>query len=93
MHMGGGQDFALFGDGQRCVAAGVFTICHFDVQNAGAAGTLTRAGVVASGLTQGPACPIDPGETWNFQAWYRNPSGPCGGFLNLSHAVAVTFAP
>ena len=36
---------------------------------------------------------IVAGETWNFQAWYRDPQGPCGGFFNLSNAVSVTFTP
>jgi hypothetical protein len=36
---------------------------------------------------------IDPGDTWNFQTWFRDPTGPCGFAFNLSNALAVTFAP
>ena len=33
-----------------------------------------------------PPRAIQPGETWRFQAWYRD-----GGSSNFSDAVAVTF--
>jgi hypothetical protein len=31
---------------------------------------------------------IDPGETWNFQLWYRNPAGG-GAFYNFSNGLSV----
>jgi hypothetical protein len=34
---------------------------------------------------------IDPGDTWRFQAWYRDPAGPCGTGFNLSNGLEVTF--
>jgi len=37
---------------------------------------------------------IHPGETWHFQAWFRDGNGsPCGGLSNLSSAYSVTFTP
>jgi hypothetical protein len=36
---------------------------------------------------------IAAGETWHFQAWFRDPSGPCGMGSNLTNALRVTFAP
>lgn len=39
-----------------------------------------------SALPVNPARAIAPGETWRFQAWYRD-----GGSSNFSDAVAVTF--
>jgi hypothetical protein len=36
---------------------------------------------------------ITPGATWNFQYWYRDPLGPGGSGVNLSNALAATFAP
>ncbi len=40
----------------------------------------------------GSGC-IDPGDTWNFQCWYRDLHGPCGMGTNISNAVGVTFVP
>ncbi|MEZ6017985.1 MAG: hypothetical protein R3F49_22965 [Planctomycetota bacterium] len=40
-----------------------------------------------------PAGWIFAGQTWNFQTWYRDFGGPCGGFSNFSNALAVTFTP
>ena len=36
-------------------------------------------------------CPIIAGDTWYFQAWYRDPFGPCGNGSNFSNAMEVTF--
>ena len=35
---------------------------------------------------------IDPGSTWYFQFWYRDPAAGMAGF-NLSDAVAIEFCP
>ncbi|MFT5152817.1 MAG: hypothetical protein ACI841_002816, partial [Planctomycetota bacterium] len=32
-----------------------------------------------------------PGDTRNFQIWYRDPSGPCSTAFNLSNAYSVQF--
>ena len=61
--MGGAQDLAPFGDGQRCVAPGQFTICRFDPKNAGPSGTIAEGpGMVSFSQTLQPACAIDPGQ-------------------------------
>jgi len=52
-------------------------------------GELTHTGFVADagGL-------INPGETWHFHAWYRDPSlGPCATGANLTNLYSVTFVP
>lgn len=36
---------------------------------------------------------IAPGEKWGFQAWYRDPLGPCGADSNVTHAARVLFRP
>lgn len=46
---------------------------------------------LAAGLT--PSIAILPLSTWNFQVWYRDFGGPCGGASNLSNALSVTFTP
>ena len=40
-----------------------------------------------------PAPNIQPGDTWNFQMWYRDPMGPCGNGFNLSSGWTTTFTP
>jgi hypothetical protein len=35
---------------------------------------------------------IEPGSTWNFQLWYRDPAGGGSGF-NLSDALSAPFTP
>lgn len=36
---------------------------------------------------------VNAGETRYFQAWDRDPTGPCGGTTNVTSAVAVAFQP
>jgi hypothetical protein len=75
---------AVFGDGLRC-AGGV--VNRFPVQSASASGAAMWGPGLASfgGWTAG--------MTENFQAWYRNRSGPCGSGYNLSSARSITFTP
>ena len=49
--------------------------------------------VLQSTIWAPPAGWIFSGQTWNFQTWYRDIGGPCGGFANFSNALAVTFTP
>ena len=95
LFMGGGQIPPMpFGAGLLCVDPGPAQFCRFPVQNSGPTGTMTEGpGIVAFSLTLQSLCHIAPGQTWNFQAWYRDPQGPCGLFFNLSNAIAVTFTP
>jgi hypothetical protein len=90
--MAAGTGSFPFGDGQRCA---VGTTYRFSLHNSGPSGTVTGGpGLVAFSAAQfAEPGPIDPGETWNFQYWYRDALGPCGSSFNLTNAVAVTFAP
>ena len=36
---------------------------------------------------------INPGSTWNFQFWFRDPMGPGGNGFNLSDGLQVDFCP
>jgi len=94
LFMGGAQRLVPFGGGQRCIGAGFGALCRFPVQSSGATGVLTEGpGIVAFSGTQAMSCHIDPGETWHFQAWFRDPAGPCGAFFNLSNAASISFGP
>jgi len=84
-----------FGDGLICIA-GMSKIFRLPPAfNAGPEGTVTGGpGYVA--LTQTPLVPvpggIQAGDTWNFQAYYRDLAG-CGSGFNTSNGVSVTFVP
>lgn len=75
---------APFRDGLRC-AGGVTR--RFGVQQADAAG----ASEWGPGLATHGGWVV--GQTLNFQAWYRDPQGPCSAGSNFTNAVAVTFDP
>lgn len=74
-----------FGDGLRCLGG---TLQRFGAHSTGASGSLVELDPAAQFPTM-----IVAGSTWHFQAWYRDPSGPCGGGFNLSNALRITFAP
>ncbi|MEZ6017894.1 MAG: hypothetical protein R3F49_22510 [Planctomycetota bacterium] len=50
-------------------------------------------GLVALTAGNPPAGQITAFATWNFQTWYRDLGGPCGGASNFSNALTVTFVP
>jgi len=91
-YYGENQTQQPFGEGIRCVAPGLF-------------GTF-RLPVIQIDLLGDIAYPVDwsqppvstgdgafvPGVTWNFQFWYRDPSGGPSGF-NLSDGLQITFCP
>ena len=93
--MGASAVQAPFGDGLRCVGAGAAGIYRFPAQNSGAAGRYVRGpGLAAFTAARFPAAGhIDPGDTWRFQSWFRDPAGPCGFGFTTSSALAVTFTP
>jgi len=93
--MGSEAPRSPFGDGLRCVGAGSTGVFRYALQSAGPDGVLTLGpGIVAfSGARFPPAGRIAPGDTWLLQAWFGDPSGPCGFAFNLSNGLAVSFAP
>jgi hypothetical protein len=95
LYMGAGQLSLPFGDGLRCVGAGGAGIFRYlPVLGSGANGEIALGpGIAARSQGFAPGGRIGPGDTWNFQAWFRDPLGACGSAFNLSNAVAVTFAP
>jgi len=79
-----------FGNGVRCVggpSGQVFRL--FPILTASSGGTFTRPLNIAGLPTGGE---IDPGTTWKFQAWFRDPAGGGAGF-DLSDGLSVTFTP
>ncbi len=80
---------APFGDGFRCVGGTTFRL-NPPLATDGAGGVARPLD-----LTQPPepAGQIDPGATWNFQFWFRDPGGPGGSGFNLSDGLSATFCP
>jgi hypothetical protein len=93
--MGGVATFQPFADGRLCTASGGAGIWRFPPpQSSGAGGVLDLGpGVVGLSSSLPAGAQIAAGETWHFQAWFRDPSGPCGMGSNLTNALRVTFAP
>jgi hypothetical protein len=95
LFMGGGTIDVPFGDGLLCAGSGGHGQYRYPVQAAGPNGTLTLGPGIkefSQGHFSGTG-PITAGSTWHFQAWYRNPAGPCGSGFNTTNAFSVTFAP
>jgi len=85
---GTAQHQAPFGDGSRCVFGQVFRLTTV---NSGPQGSATFAmdyndPPQASGQ-------ITAGSRWNFQFWFRDPTGPGGSGFNLSDGLEVVFCP
>jgi len=77
-----------FGDGFLCVAAPVLRLTPVVLIDG--QGDVSRPLDFPS-LPSGGA--IQPGSTWNFQLWYRDPLGPVGSGFNLSNGLSATFLP
>ena len=77
-----------FGNGWRCVGGGVY---RMNVMHSGATGSYQKDLDFFTAPPYG-AVEVDPGETWRFQCWFRDP--PAGGAtFNLTNAVSVDFIP
>jgi len=89
--MGMGQASPPFGNGLRCVVGHTYRLGP--PRSSGPSGVLTLGpGIVAASCTSAPGC-IAPLTTWRFQTWHRDAGGPCGGSINTSNALSVTFVP
>ena len=94
--MGGGVNDVPFGDGKLCVSPGPTTFCRFGIQNSGSLGVLVEGpGIVAESQGFIPDCRIECGQTWYFQAWFRDPHThhACSNFFNTTNGMEVTFVP
>ena len=83
---------APFSDGRRCLAG---PISRFAPKNSGPAGSATYGpGLAALSVASFPAVNwMLAGTTFGFQAWYRDPTGPCGSGANITNAVRAAFVP
>lgn len=83
------------GDGRFCLDASAPGLARFPASPTGADGTFQEGpGLIAFTQSSLPAASaITAGSSWSFQAWYRDPGGPCGSGSNLTNAVRATFVP
>jgi hypothetical protein len=82
------------GNGLFCVGGGTSGLRRFPVHSSGAAGEIDQGpGIVEYSTIFPIASHIQAGQTWNFQCYYRDPTGPCGATYNFSNGFAVTFIP
>ncbi len=79
------------GDGRLCIGNGGAGRARFPLRQADGNGLFVEAGLAVQSLAFDPAHLLRPGDTWYFQAWYRDPGHPCGGGHNLTNALPVTF--
>jgi hypothetical protein len=77
------------GEGWRCIGE---PLLRFDVQDSGPSGVAVLGPGIAA-LTAGGSAPIQAGQTWYFQNWYRDPGSPCGHDTNVSNGYRVDFTP
>jgi endonuclease/exonuclease/phosphatase family metal-dependent hydrolase len=80
-----------FGNGWRCVGGqGIYRL--LPPQLADSFGDVLRQLDFTQGPASGGAGRIQPGSTWRFQFWYRDPAAG-GAHFNLSDGLAVQFCP
>lgn len=93
--MGAGQQEMPLGNGLLVVASANLGLHRFPPKSSGPAGTIVEGpGIVAHSNAHFPvAARIQPGQTWNFQCYYRDPAGPCGSTYNTSNGFSVAFLP
>lgn len=75
----------IFGDGKRCAGGTVVRLGR--KPNVGGASRWPEAGdppISVRGM-------VPVGATRTYQAWYRNPAGPCGSGSNLTNGVRVSW--
>ncbi|MEZ6013541.1 MAG: hypothetical protein R3F49_00375 [Planctomycetota bacterium] len=93
--LGDGAGSLYLTDGRICVGSGGLGVFRTAPMYADAAGALLVATDLAgrADLALAGVGGLAAGQTWNFQAWYRDLNSLCGGGANASSALAVTFAP
>jgi len=79
---------APFGNGVLCLGGSISRLLPGQATNAGGAASLA----LDPDDPNSSASKIEPGSTWNFQFWYRDPDAG-GALFNLSNALSATFCP
>lgn len=85
---GTGTDNRAAGDGRLCIGG---ALKRYPIISADASGRfqLGPGEIVRRARVASPSFAPTPGETWYYQAIYRDGTGPCGAGLNATNAVSV----
>ncbi len=86
-YYGPNQISTPYGEGLRCVGGGIYRLPVIQLDQFG-----NGAYYLDNTDPPEPAAQIEPGDTWNFQFWYRDPPGGPSGF-NFSGGLEVLFCP
>ncbi len=93
---GGGAPLPMgFGNARLCVGSGGGALGLYRYGPPRATGPLGAVSIQSiASLSQSfeVGGRIDPGETWYFQIWYRDP-GACGQGSNMTNAYGISFLP
>ena len=92
VYTGQNQLLVPFGNGLRCVGAESLGLVRFAASTASASGAMSLTGAISAAQAIKPAS-LAAGTTWHFQAWYRDPAGPCGSGFNFSNALRIVIIP
>lgn len=84
LFVGPGPSFQVLGDGRLCVSG---SLVRLGTKKASAGGQ------VFWGPGLQPTGGWAAGETRWFQAWFRDPGGPCGSGSNLTNGYVIRFTP
>jgi hypothetical protein len=83
-----GGNGTVLGDGLRCVGGSLIRLGA--KTNSSNGSMYPQSGDLP--ISQRGALPLG-GGTRMYQAWYRNPGGPCGTGTNLTNGIQVTWVP
>lgn len=88
MFAGRGLNSFTIGDGRFCIGGG---LRRYPLLQADSAGNYQFGPGQVATLAQNATIPFGPlpGETWYYQAAYRDPAGPCNAGFNATSAVSV----
>ena len=92
-YYGPNQIMIPFGDGFRCVGGGTSGLFRLPIITTDAFGDGSHGIDVNAPPAAAGSGALVPGSEWNFQFWYRDPSGPGGSGFNFSDGLAVGFCP
>jgi hypothetical protein len=77
-----------FGEGYLCITGNMHRVLPATMTDSAGTGRY----VLDFGDTGSPVAIIEPGSTWSFQFWYRDPQ-PVGHGFNLTDALSASFCP